>query len=512
MLFRSPLSESILFTLLTGYYQTRGPHAWDETPYYPTNNAFLADAYAELVVAFWRDLASAGRLGPESEPLYIVELASGAGALAVPLLAALERKKKNFASLRNFAVCYVLTDIVAANLQSWATDPQLAELEKRGRVRFARFAPETDAELPFPRPSSPPVVLANYYFDSIPHDYFQTENGVLKLNCPTLYRELSADVGPDDPPAMEQLRIHDRFVEVLPEEVYPSAALGEVLREYLEILPEGSFLFPVGALRALENLRKLLGDELLLLASDKGVRSPALFQGHRPTPHTPHNGTASVMVNFHSIGRFLERAGGRVWRGPENPPLTSLAAATFCGAWENLSHAAQTHLEDAAPIQSVFDLATLLGTLDRESEHGGFFPALSCVRLAAGDSWVFQSVAPRLLAGLDGIDAGVRAELVRVLQRVESSLTPLSVGAFAAYGWLRCLRFHLGEEDACLAVSGRALAAFGPHRDHFFYVGAVAEARGDSAAAHTAYAEALACDPACAASAEGLRRTSRRAA
>ena len=41
---------------------------------------------------------------------------------------------------------------------------------------------------------------------------------------------------------------------------------------------------------------------------------------------------------------------------------------------------------------------------------------------------------------------------------------------------------------------------------------AVAEARGDSAAAHTAYAEALACDPACAASAEGLRRTARRAA
>ena len=506
-----PLSESLLFTLLTGYYQNRGPRAWDETPYYPTNNAFLADAYAELVVAFWRDLARAGKL-MGGEPLTLIELASGAGALAVPLIAALERKRAHFAALRDREICYALTDIVEANIESWRADPQLASLEKQGRVRFARFAPETDSASPFEKSQVPPVILGNYYFDSIPHDYFQTERGTLQINRPTLYRELSADVGPDSPPAMEQLRIHDRFVDVSPEDVYPDPELGTILREYAESLPEHSFFFPIGALRALKNLRALLGGEFLLLASDKGQHRSALYAGHCPTPHTPHNGTASVMVNFDAIGRFLEGVGGRVWRGPENPPLTSLAAVTRSGDWENLSAAAETHLETVAPAQSVFDLATLLGTLDPEQPHGGFAPALSCVRLAAGDSWVFQTVAPRLLDGLETLDPGVRAELIRVLARVESALTPLSVGAFAAYGWLRCLYFHLKMPDACLSVSERARAAFGPHRDHFFYLGAISEARGDLQGARRSYAEALALDPTCAVSAAGLLRVSEKAA
>ena len=121
---------------------------------------------------------------------------------------------------------------------------------------------------------------------------------------------------------------------------------------------------------------------------------------------------------------------------------------------------------------------------------------------------MFQICAPKLLAGLPLTEPDARTALLTVLSRIDESLSPLSVGAFEAHCWLRCLYFHLGERTLCESVGARARAAFGPHRDDRFYAGALAEADGNFREARTAYREALDLDPDCAASAEGLRRVS----
>ncbi len=489
--------------MIEDYYRTAGPDAWSETPYYPTSNAFIADTYAELIVAFLRDFLPRFDL---SEPVYVLEMATGSGALSFLLLTTLREKLAQFESLKPVRLCYVMTDFAERNVVSWESDPAFQPFVEGGMLDFAVFRPETEdtltlrgsgAVLRCETVANPVVAIANYFFDSIRQDFFQFENGVIRESRLTLFRELGDDTDPARTPRLDEIQLKDRFVPVYGD-YYRDEEMDELLKQYRSDLPEGSVLFPVGPLRCLKNLRALSGGRLLLIASDKGFHSLEYMRGHTATPYTPHPGSFAYMVNFHALGRYFGNIGGQAWHAQENFPLSTLVGVTFDAAGlESLSYAART-LRSRDQIRNGYQISLLLGHFavrDGCPDTELLRIAVSCVELSAHDPWIFGQCGEYLCQGLTQIDYVARESVRTLLLAVERNIHRTVVGAREACGYLRRLYYIVGDAERCLAVNEKTIALYGAERDAYFYPAALQEQRGENEAALRNYRQAAAHDP-----------------
>ena len=68
-----PFSESLIWQLNRDFYQEQGIKAWSEgtVPHNLTSNSRVGKTYAELILAFLKDLAFKGQ---SEETVYILEL------------------------------------------------------------------------------------------------------------------------------------------------------------------------------------------------------------------------------------------------------------------------------------------------------------------------------------------------------------------------------------------------------------------------------------------------------
>jgi hypothetical protein len=517
-----PLAQSKIWPMIEDFYGNAGPAAWAEvtnaTPYYPTSNAYIGETYAEMIIAFLRDYAPHT---DKSQPIYVLELGTGMGAFSVFTLNAVCEKLAFFASLKDINLVYIMTDFTEHNLKLWESSPQIQDFIAQGLLDFALYWPEKDETITLRKSGvtlragevkNPLIILANYFFDSIRHDYYQTNHGKLLQAQPALYRVCDQDTPTDSTPVLAHVQLRDHFVEVSAANTYEDPALGMILTEYCQALPTGSFLFPLGAFRTLKNLRKISSDNIFLLASDKGTQGLLPLQGHLAVPYTPHTGSFSYMVNFHAIGEYFQQSHGHTWHAPENPSLTSIAALLIQKkgiVWENVEYAAETVFCGRNLTKNAYSLVQLL-------EHFGpkadcpeeiLVPvALACLHLAHYDPWVFHQCGEHLLRGLPARDRSVDVELLHVLQNVEKHITASVVGGFLAYSWIRLLYFHLGVYDACLAVNECVFALFGPHRDYDYYHALIAEQRGEYDIALASFQRASAHDPHCELSRDAVQR------
>ncbi len=183
-------SRSMLWRLQRSFFERQGIGAWRDgtVPHYITSNAFIARAYAQVAFGFLRDCAAgAGRLAlaAHDRPVYIVELGAGSGRFAYHFL-------KKFGELwggsvlKDVPVTYVMTDFGEETLRFWRAHPQLRPLVESGRLDFARFDAAQPAGLALEHAGTtlapgtvenPLIVLANYFFDSIPQDVFRVTGG-----------------------------------------------------------------------------------------------------------------------------------------------------------------------------------------------------------------------------------------------------------------------------------------------------------------------------------------------
>src|SRR5256885_14636357 len=122
---RQHFSRSLIWQLQNQYFAARGVAAWSlgEGPHYITSNPTIANSYAEMVLAFWRDR---NRLAPNDqpdEPQYICELGAGSGRFAFHFLQRLaDLCAQAGVPARSF--CYLLTDVAEGNLEFWRGHPR----------------------------------------------------------------------------------------------------------------------------------------------------------------------------------------------------------------------------------------------------------------------------------------------------------------------------------------------------------------------------------------------------
>ena len=300
------------------YYEQLGPNAWQEdlVPYQITSNKLLAHLYATLINAAIYEHNKA-------EPFYILELGTGHGKFSFYILKFLEF----FNHHNKYKIIYIASDISQQNIESWQKHPILQKYIQNKQLDFAKFDPEVNqniylinSKITIEKNSlnNPMFVIANYVFDTLPHDAFQCKNNqMLSSNIDICNKETFS---------FKKFKYKYYHEPITEEFYYDQQIYNKILCDYKQQLPTGSFLLPIGALRAIDNIKLFSKNNTIFLVADKGNTVLSDFYDIEP-PNIAVHGSISFMVNFHALQTFFALTGGNSIIMPN--PNTDLQIACF---------------------------------------------------------------------------------------------------------------------------------------------------------------------------------------
>ena len=315
-----PLSQTPLWAAQTQFYRRAGPEIFrtGTLPYHVTSNPAIAHAYAQLIAA-WVSGLRAEHVA-SALPLTVLEIGPGPGRLAFLLLSELKRMLPECETVPA-VFQYVCADVSAGLLDSIESHPANQEWVRSGILRVARVdagrpGEWANADPVLARPGGALVVVANYFFDSLPQDAYHVSNGQLFDMLVRVEGDVS-DAGVE-PVSRWRLSFEQRAARP---RCYDDASLNEVLGR-LAAAHEGALLFPVGGLECLRGLNDLAaGRPLMMLVADKGC-TPGAAMTQRP--HLEYHGDEcfSMAVNFEALERFWETTGGVLKRSTSSELLS----------------------------------------------------------------------------------------------------------------------------------------------------------------------------------------------
>ncbi|CAM4386104.1 tetratricopeptide (TPR) repeat protein [Paenibacillus endophyticus] len=308
-------SEAPIWELQRAYFEEQGIEAWqrEEVPQYITSNPVIATAYAEMIFGFLQDRAAQDRA---SEKVTIVELGAGSGQLAFHVLKELSALIA-FAELALPPFRYVMTDLPAKNISFWQQHRSLMPFVEQGLLDFAQLDATKDSELHLTESGEkinagqlgqPLLLIANYFFDSIPQELIYVDEGLI-YECRV---SLSMEEGEG------QLDTVGMLGRMVPEYHYCRAAeyeqdnypYREAIALYREKLEDSHILFPIAGLECLERLGQLSRAGFVLLTADKGDHRIENWAFAEP-PKLIHHGSFSLTANYHAIQHTFELKGAR---------------------------------------------------------------------------------------------------------------------------------------------------------------------------------------------------------
>jgi len=330
-------SRSKIWEKQGSFYKQAGIDAWNErVPYQITNNLTIANSYASLVFCFFKEYASRHPADPEQNPFIIVELGAGSGMFGFYLIKRLLELQAEL-NRPDLAFRYIMTDFSQKNIEFWRKHPALREYLDLQILDFAEYDIGETSELKllesgkhlhhsmdrgqYPKPW---VVIANYAFDTLPQDIFQVKDGSLWEGLtPKTIPELNDETSkPNEPKSFQQIGMNIEYHSVnLP--YYKEQHFDGILSSYQDTLPDGSFLFPINALKGINNLIKLSGQELLLLATDKASSHQPPSISEETQDIVFHDASFSMVVNFHAISAFFRSNGGKSLHQPLPESITT---------------------------------------------------------------------------------------------------------------------------------------------------------------------------------------------
>ncbi|WP_437644891.1 hypothetical protein [Sorangium sp. So ce362] len=450
-----PLSQSALWGLQRRYFHDRGVEAWSSSsvPCYVTTNPALAHAYAEVLFGFLRDCV-ASRPAP-GEPLTIVELGAGSGRFAYLLVRAL-REIVEQSPLRGLRFRYVLTDFTETNVAFYRAHEALRPLVAQGLVDFAIFDAERDREIRLLEAgetlgpgglADPLAVVANYVFDGIPQDGFSFKGGRLEEVCVALsLPERAPD--PADPALIERLTVGYEL-RPAPLAYYGDPDLDAILADYAGSV-EGAVLFPSAAIGCLRRLAELSRGRVLLLSGDRGgvgLTPSAQLDALGMATH----GSFSFPVNYHAVGAYTRRAGGRVLAASHAQP--HLAVAVFL-LGEHPTAYAETALAYARAFEQggASDFFALRRGIEDHYGELDLDQLTSLLRLSRWDPRILRDCLAALWGRIEGASEEARREVTRAIHAVWDN--------YYFIGEEQDLAFELGLLLHALEEHGAAIRMF----------------------------------------------------
>ena len=425
------LSHSMLWRLARDFYDERGIRAWTHgnVPQGITTTPHIARAYAKIALGYLRDVDA--QVDP-SQPVYIVELGAGSGRFAYRfakrLATLLERS-----SLRNKDFTYVMTDASTNLIDYWQAHPTLRPLVDAGLVDFAHFDAMQRADITLLNSratlragavANPVIVVANYVFDSIPHDAFSIRDGELFENLVKVTSPWPDPMFSAERPAAD-LAIN---FEANPahSDYYAEAELNRVLERYRQRLAAMMLLFPVSGMACVRHFKELSGNRALFLVGDIGSVHESDV-GDRTTGGIGRDGNFWLEVNFHALGEYVRELGGQVFHPPHRH--ASLNVSTFALGDSASGFAESALAYDDAVAQGGPDdffiltrvIAARFGAMNRDD-------LLAFLRSTGWDSDYFVQCVPFILDSLQSVSETTRQELNRAIDEAWDVYFPIGEG------------------------------------------------------------------------------------
>jgi len=480
-----PISESSLWQRQRDYYARLNVGAWGSgpVPLYITSNPLIARAYARMILGYLRDLAASGDVDRKA-PVYVVELGAGCGRFSFYLRRALDQMLSR-SVFQDIRLVLIMTDFAEGNLDHWQRRSEFVPWLKTGALDVALFDLESSETLS-PRAgnvtlaagqqANPMIFIANYVFDAVPQDVFCSSNSVLQE---FLISESESQAGKF---LFDRRPVHTQR--------YNDPRLNDLLASFRDTDAK-SVSMPVAAIQGIKHLRALAGGRMLLLSADKGY-GPATMQRNAALPVIAQHGSASMMVNYGAIGRWVQNQNGEAWH-PATPP-TGLYVAAFAFGLSTSDEFACAY-GDAINHGGPDDVCALKLMAAASTNDIPWDQALGAIRLAGFDSELLPPLLPSLKSQIATATPAQIADLAAVAKQIDEGYFPIG----EAYD----LAFDLGglllQAELFSAAAGQfkqSLDRYGPDASGFVNLALCHYRLGNHAEASQALSQGLQCDPA----------------
>lgn len=371
-----PLIQSNIWNLQTNIYSKLGLQAWTHrgVPSYMTNNPFTAKQYAQMVISYIRDGLTPQAKHPinPGEPIYIFDLGAGTGRFAFVFLKQLEKLTKGIPLFDSLTIRYVLTDIVPGNLEFCEHHNYLKPFIDKGIIDFALYKFDqiepihlklANVSLTSANVKNPVVIIANYFFDTIPQDLLRYsggnwEEGQITIKGP----EASQGNAFEDPQVLEKLHFEFVYKPVSEEKRAKYEKVPEIISvidEYSNKLDGIPFTIPVGALKTIKFFDELSQNRLLVISGDQGYNSIEQLKASGE-PRFAIHGAFSMAVNYHALGKLFEKKQGKGFLNALSDPVFQVFVGVLGGTEHDYPELAVSHREylEAFEPKDYWNIAT----------------------------------------------------------------------------------------------------------------------------------------------------------
>ncbi|MBE9004755.1 tetratricopeptide repeat protein [Fortiea sp. LEGE XX443] len=429
------LSQSLLWTLQRNFFAQQGIQAWSQriVPQYITSNPFIARAYAKIVLSFLQEAIACENLNSTPShtkaPFYIIELGAGSGRFAYYFL-------KQFLAtiqhsvLKNISFKYIMTDFADRTIDYWQAHSYLQPFVNQNYLDFAHFDVEQFQEIVLKKSGEilspetikkPIIVLANYFFDSIPQDAFYIKEGQIHEWLITLLSP-QHETNLSDPELLDRV-IVDFSCQPINKNYYNDADLDGLLNDYSKRLVETVIPFPIAALQCLRYFRQLSQDRLLVLSGDRGYTCDEALEGLQK-PEIRIHGSFSMMVNYHALGEYVLRQGGQTLHpqcGHSHLNISAFILGNSSNGWVETHRAYTETIEQFGPD----DFFTLKEGFEKIYNSYTLPQLLAYLKLSGWDHIIFLGCFPRLLDQIGAITQLERQQLYQAIQQVWNIYYPI---------------------------------------------------------------------------------------
>jgi len=468
----SRMSESQLWEMQAAYYQAHGVEDWGlelTAPAFLTNTVFLGECYAELIISFLNEYHAKLDL---SQPLYILELGTGSGRFSYQFLTELSQKLDHFEKLKSVQIKYVMSDFSEKNCKFWENHAHLKPFVEKGLLDFAHYDPlKSEAlELRLSKKvlkadtmANPLIVLSNGFFDSIPQDVFQVSEKILNEGLVQLFLKLPEQS--IEQPKIEDVDVITRFKAADSSHYYSNEAYNGILKSYHEALSvqEGqhTFLFPVGALDAIEQVKKLSNKGFMLFASDRALTHlEANIQMEQLSNHLSGK-TLSHCVNYDILSRYFESTAAKsILTEHDGWPLQTICAYQLPEAppLEQLRYVFHNRLQRMNMLNTLCCVPTHMN--DTPEAHVAYW--LSYMRVHMSEPAIFAHIGDLLVPRIASFRPEQKRELLRLMEDSWKHFYYSSGENNTPFIFSK-LYFALKEFQLCISALEQTIHWFGDH-------------------------------------------------
>jgi hypothetical protein len=473
-----PLSKSLLWKIQEDFYSSMGINAWDQNvPCFITSSVYMAECYADMILAFLRDYMPYLNL---DEPIYILEMATGTGRFSHLMLKELEKKLSYFEQCQKVSIKYIMTDFTDSNPIFWENHEKFKPYIDKGLLDFAVFNPLIDQSftlrLSGQQVSSdivknPMIAIANYFFDTILQDVFRVESKRLQEGTVTLERNLEG-IDPESAPHISQITPSFTYRELRTEKYYDDARMNDVLRFYKHNIKNGTLIFPLGALQVTGNLLKLSHNNLMLLSSDKAFNSYEYMTRYYQHDYVIHDGAFSYMVNYDAISRYFTLGDKGKCYSTESH---NLSLQTVCCleldhpecAFEQMQYLFREKIDRWNPINTI---CTLLPEEFEKNPIAKLEYWLAYIRLNLADPKIFGLVTKHLIDNMGHITPVQQQDLLRLMAMAAENYYYFP-GEVNLPFWFSQLFFSMSMYHESVECLDNAMNRYGAHEALLFLKG-----------------------------------------